>query len=71
MTQTEVEQLRVDAAYHAASLAKIANHLASQEFRRSARLDAAHALTEQLCATAMAHFQILRQIEMAERETAT
>ena len=71
MNQTEVEQLRVDAAYHAASLARIATHLASQEFRRSVRMDVAHALTEQLCATAMAHFQILRQIEMAERETAT
>ena len=70
MTQTEVEQLRVDAAYHAASLAKIANHLASQEFRRSVRMDVAHTMTEQLCSTAIAHFQLLRQIEMAEREIA-
>lgn len=29
-----------------------------------------HAITEQLCSTATAHFQILRRIELAEREMA-
>ena len=29
-----------------------------------------HAITEQLCSTATARFQILRRIELAEREMA-
>ena len=67
MTDTELEQLRLDAHDYAKALVELATYLYSQEFRRNIRLEVAHAVTEQLCSTATAHFQILRRIELAER----
>ena len=66
MTETEIEQLRIDTHGYARTLVELATLLNSSEFRRNARLEVAHAITEQLCSTATAHFQMLRLIELAE-----
>jgi hypothetical protein len=70
MTDTELEQLRLNAHDYAKALVELTTYLASQEFRRDVNLDEAYAITEQLCSTATAHFQMLRRIELAEREMA-
>ena len=64
------EALRAESLDLAKSLCELTTYLASQEFRRDVNLDEAYAITEQLCSTATAHFQMLRRIELAEREMA-